>query len=90
MYCDKGCPAFSALTNDCHAESPKGFPMPGERGGLQVISIWPPVRPGQWCMRHPARKWEVVADAEIVEEKTSGGPSSDGGGDAKAGPRLVQ
>lgn len=46
----KTCQAFCAMASDCRRHAPQVFPLPGPGGQIQMVSVWPPTQPHQWCL----------------------------------------
>lgn len=49
------CRFYDLEQRDCHANFPIGVPIPAPGGQLQVISMFVPMKPEQWCA-----KWEGI------------------------------
>lgn len=46
---------------ECRRQPPAAFPAGGPGGAIAALSVFPPVKPDQWCGEHSTREGEANA-----------------------------
>jgi hypothetical protein len=50
----ENCACYDAFEKQCHASLPVVIPMGGQDGRLGAASLFPPMKPEDWCRKHEA------------------------------------
>lgn len=73
------CPAFVpaplvANEGSCRFNPPDGFLVPGPRGEPALLSAWPTVKRGQFCMQHPKASLLLQGAIQQAADELRGKP----------------